>query len=55
MGVLGRIEKIGGDKMLWAKETIFKGLKTFEKLAKQSAGKYCVGDEITLADAFLIP
>ena len=41
--------------MLWAKETIFKGLSTFEKLAKQSAGKYFVGDEITLADAFLIP
>ena len=41
--------------MPWAKETILKGLTTFEKLAKQTAGKYCVGDEITLADAFLIP
>ena len=55
MSVLGRIEKIGGDKALWAKETILKGLGTYEKLAKQTAGKYSVGDEITLADVFLIP
>ena len=55
MGVLVKIEKLGGDKAIWAKEAIFKGLGTYEKLAKQTAGKYSVGDEISLADVFLIP
>ena len=55
MGVLGKIEKMGGDRMLWAKEVNLKGLGTYEKLAKQSAGKYSVGDEISLADVFLLP
>lgn len=27
----------------------------FETLLKESRGKYCVGDQVTLADAFLIP
>lgn len=31
------------------------GLRVFEELVKETAGKYCVGDEITLADVFLIP
>ena len=26
-----------------------------ETILKESKGKYCVGDEVTLADAFLIP
>ena len=55
LGVLKRIEAIGGDKLAWAKETNQKGLETFETLLKETAGKYCVGDEVTLADAFLIP
>jgi len=32
-----------------------KGLNAFEQLLIGSKGKYCVGDEVTLADFFLIP
>ncbi|MDR3606419.1 MAG: maleylacetoacetate isomerase [Oligoflexia bacterium] len=30
-------------------------LKAFEELARPTAGKFCFGDEITMADLFLIP
>lgn len=30
-------------------------LIVIETLLKESKGKYCVGDDLTLADAFLIP
>ncbi|KAB7495868.1 putative maleylacetoacetate isomerase 2 [Armadillidium nasatum] len=31
------------------------GLKALEKIVEESSGKYCVGNEITLADCLLIP
>ena len=49
------MEKLGQDKLAWAKEINLNGLTVLEKLVEQTAGKYCVGDEITLADVFLIP
>ncbi|KAL1513687.1 hypothetical protein ABEB36_003064 [Hypothenemus hampei] len=39
----------------WAKHWINRGFRGVEKLLGASAGKYCVGDEITLADCCLIP
>lgn len=39
----------------WAQHWITRGFKAVEKLLSASAGKYCVGDEITLADCCLIP
>ena len=46
---------MGGDKIEWAKQTNQKGLDTFEALLEQSSGKFCVGDEVSLADVFLVP
>ncbi|XP_973541.3 probable maleylacetoacetate isomerase 2 isoform X2 [Tribolium castaneum] len=39
----------------WAQHWINRGFRAVEKLLSASAGKYCVGDEITLADCCLIP
>lgn len=39
----------------WAQHWIRKGLQTYETLVKETAGKFSVGDEITMADLFLIP
>lgn len=39
----------------WAKHWINRGFRAVEKLLGASAGKYCVGDEVTLADCCLIP
>ncbi|KAI8923831.1 glutathione S-transferase [Entophlyctis helioformis] len=39
----------------WAKHFMTLGFEGLEALLKQTAGKYCFGDELTLADAFLVP
>ncbi|CAL8119053.1 unnamed protein product [Orchesella dallaii] len=39
----------------WAKFWIEKGFVALEKLLEQTSGKYCFGDELTLADCFLVP
>jgi maleylacetoacetate isomerase len=55
LSVLNHVEKLGFNKSEWAKEYITKGLTALEKLVEETKGKYCVGDEVTLADAFLVP
>ena len=55
MPVLGKVAELGGDKEDWARKAIDKGLTAYEALIKDSAGKYSHGDNVTLADAFLIP
>ena len=39
----------------WAHFWIDRGLPTFEKILETSSGKYCVGDELTLADCCIVP
>jgi len=39
----------------WARHWIALGFAAFEALAAPRAGRYCAGDEVTLADAFLAP
>lgn len=39
----------------WGKYWIQKGLEALELFLEKTAGKYCIGDEITAADAFLVP
>ncbi|CAG8518657.1 21911_t:CDS:2 [Gigaspora margarita] len=49
--VLLHIESLGGDKKEWAKHTINVGFEGVEKQLSKSSGKFCVGDEVTLADS----
>ena len=44
-----------GGKLAWANKFNFLGLKAVEKVIGESKGLFCVGDEITLADCFLLP
>jgi maleylacetoacetate isomerase len=39
----------------WARHWIAEGFAGLEALLARSAGTYCVGDEVTLADAYLEP
>ena len=43
------------EKNKWLQEWIPRGLKSFEDLLQYHSGKYCFGDQITLADCLLVP
>lgn len=47
--------KMGDQKMEWARQVIARGFNAVEKLLYKSAGKYSVGDEITIADLCMVP
>lgn len=49
-------EKLGeGAGLQWAQHWIHLGLSTLEEFVVATAGKYCVGDSVTLADVYLAP
>nr|QHU80065.1 glutathione S-transferase Z2 [Bemisia tabaci] len=43
------------ERVQWAQRVINKGFTALEKLLANSAGKYCFGDSISIADCCLIP
>ncbi|XP_022921231.1 probable maleylacetoacetate isomerase 2 isoform X2 [Onthophagus taurus] len=50
-GVLKKLD----DYEEWPKFWIAKGFKALEAILSKTAGKYCVGDKITMADVCLVP
>jgi len=53
--ILRRVESLGGDKTVWAKELLGAGLEAYDKVAEKYAGIYSVGNEVTMADVVLAP
>ncbi|KAL4908970.1 hypothetical protein BDW74DRAFT_75607 [Aspergillus multicolor] len=53
--ILQRVAPFGVDRAAWSKHLIEAGFAAYETIAKNSAGKFSVGDTITLADVCLIP
>ncbi len=53
--VLQAIEKIGGDKKEWGRRWITSGLEALEAEAEPLAGRYMVGDRVSVADICLVP
>ncbi|MFT3697108.1 MAG: maleylacetoacetate isomerase [Kofleriaceae bacterium] len=51
----GELKTHGIDVSAWAQRYITAGLTAFAAEADKSAGKFCVGDHITLADICLVP
>ncbi|CAF1307002.1 unnamed protein product [Rotaria magnacalcarata] len=50
------LKRVGEDKSAaWAHDFIKLGLDALEKALEESAGKYCVGDQVTIADCCLVP
>uniref|UniRef100_A0A8C4XD58 maleylacetoacetate isomerase n=1 Tax=Erpetoichthys calabaricus TaxID=27687 RepID=A0A8C4XD58_ERPCA len=49
------LQKVGEGKAEWAKYFIERGFQALEQILVQSAGQYCVGDEISMADICLVP
>ena len=53
--MLQKADKEGVDKVSWGKHFIERGFHALEKVLQSTAGKCCVGDDITAADACLVP
>lgn len=53
--ILRRLRAIPTDAEKWSIELINDGLRAYEETAKTTAGKYSVGDEVTIADICLMP
>lgn len=50
------LKSVGDDrKMEWGKNVIENGFEALEKTLQATAGKYCIGNEVTLPDLFLVP
>lgn len=50
------LKYVGDDRKLeWGHKFIDEGLAALEKMLKTTAGKYSVGDEVTMADLCLVP
>ncbi len=43
------------ERQEWGRYWIERGLRAVEQLVRQSAGRYCVGQEVSLADCCLVP
>ena len=55
--VLKKIVEYQGEekKTEWINNYLTKGFRAIEALLQKTSGKYCVGDEVTIADCCLIP
>jgi maleylacetoacetate isomerase len=55
--VLKSIAETGGEqaRIEWAQKWITSGFDALEVVVKDTAGKYCFGDEFTMADVTLVP
>lgn len=53
--ILKRVASVGFDRAAWSKDLIEDGLRAYEKIAAKCAGRFSVGDHITMADVCLIP
>ncbi|KAL4817493.1 Maleylacetoacetate isomerase [Aspergillus spinulosporus] len=53
--IFQRVAPFGVDRAAWSKDLIEAGFAAYEAIARDSAGKFSVGDRITMADVCLIP
>ncbi|XP_010587074.1 maleylacetoacetate isomerase isoform X3 [Loxodonta africana] len=53
---LSVLKQVGQESGLaWAQKVINTGFNALEKILQSTAGKYCVGDEVSMADLCLVP
>ncbi|XP_077319736.1 maleylacetoacetate isomerase isoform X1 [Lithobates pipiens] len=52
---LAVLKKVGDGSQEWAQHFIRCGFQALEQLLQETAGRYCVGDEVTMADLCLVP
>ncbi|XP_069639883.1 maleylacetoacetate isomerase isoform X3 [Haliaeetus albicilla] len=52
---LSVLKQMGEKKMEWAQNCIASGFQALEQTLEHTAGRYCVGDEVSMADLCLVP
>ncbi|XP_064006550.1 maleylacetoacetate isomerase isoform X3 [Pogoniulus pusillus] len=52
---LSILNAVGEKKMEWAQKYITSGFRALEQTLQHTAGRYCVGDEVSMADLCLVP
>jgi maleylpyruvate isomerase len=55
LGINTRHSSDEAEQKRWNQEWIRKGLGAFEQLAAETAGRFCLGDDLTIADVCLAP
>lgn len=55
INVLNKVKSLNCDSLEFAKYFILGGLESLEESVKSTKGKYCFGDNVTLADIYLYP
>ncbi|KAG5913845.1 hypothetical protein E4U61_006380 [Claviceps capensis] len=55
MRITRRVRALGGVPEDWNKALMEDGLRAYEEVVKGTAGRYSVGDSLTMADACLMP
>ncbi|HEY6038963.1 MAG TPA: maleylacetoacetate isomerase [Kofleriaceae bacterium] len=53
--VTNQIKTLGADVAVWTKGFIETGLAAFAAAAAETSGKFCIGDEVSIADCCLVP
>ncbi|KAM0367479.1 hypothetical protein ACHAO7_008017 [Fusarium culmorum] len=53
--IMRRVRELGGNAEEWNCKLMTDGLRAYEEIAKDTAGKCSVGDELTMADVCLMP
>jgi len=54
-GVVLKLQELGVEPSRFVQHFVGKGIHAVEQAVRETAGKYCVGDQVTLADAYVIP
>ena len=55
LSVMNKVSSVQEERVKWSHFWIERGLKSVEILLSKSAGKFSVGNEITMADFCLVP
>ncbi|KAK5682895.1 hypothetical protein LTS12_029188 [Elasticomyces elasticus] len=53
--ILKRVGALGVDRAAWSIDLFLEGLAAYEALASKTAGRFSVGDHMTVADLCLLP
>lgn len=55
LSVIQKLRSLDQDVKAWCREFITRGLVAYEQMLQQTAGEYSVGNEVSVADACLVP